>query len=172
MNEYTPPAVDDLLDDAFKDRIDRAVTVIAQLTAALGPGRHTITCTSNQPEHHLSVAMDLLINDEGVRLIPSQLPALTIAFALAFLPGHSIGIVSRSHHHEDDLDVVRGWSFTRGWPNPLTAEQVHHAYTTDLLTGASLPDDPHTLYRPGLPLPTPDDRRQEGDGDDTAIRPS
>jgi hypothetical protein len=172
VNPYIPPAIDDLLDDAFKHKIDRAVTVIAQLTTALGSGRHTITCASTQPEHQLSVALDLLINDEGVRFIPSQLPALTIAFALAFLPGHSIGIVSRSHHHEDGLDVVRGWSFTDGWPNPLTAEQVHHAYITDVLTGDLLPDDPQTRYAPGIPLLLPKARGQEGDGDDTALRPT
>lgn len=172
MNPYTPPAVDELLDDSFTERIDQAVTMLAQLIRALGTGRHTITCVSTQPEHDLRVRLDLLTDQHGTRYIRNQLPALTIAFALAFLPGHSIGIVSRSHDREDGLDVVRGWAITDGWPDPLTAGQVHHAFTTDVLTGDPLPDDPRTLYAPGIPLPTLDDRTQESDGDDPAIRPT
>lgn len=149
-----------------RKQVLRAVILLSDIIGALGHGRHTFTCAASRPTQGPLVSLDLALGDDGIGLITKELSLLVYALAAAFRPGCSVGLVVRSHHQEDERDVLRGWVVAGGRVRPLTAEQIERAYSTDLLTGEPLPPDPDTIFRPGIPLSLPGEAKRK-DADDT-----
>lgn len=168
MPSNPPQPVDAPLDDTFESRIVRAVVLLSDVTAALGPGRHTITCSATRTGQALTVSMGLQVVENGISNPELAVPLVTV-LTEGFQPGCAIGLVVRSHRQEGGRDVLRGWVINGSRLRPLAAEQIQRAYSTDLLTGETLPTDPDTVFRPGIPLPPRDSQGREDDDDGTAL---
>lgn len=168
MTPNVPDSSDTPLDGTFKDRIIRAVTLLSDLTVALGPGRHTVTCSATRVGESVSLSTELLTDENGVDNL-EVIPALALALAEGFQPDCSSGLVVCTHHHDGGRDILRGWVTTDAGLRPLTAKEMEHAYSTDPFTGLPVPPDPETVFHDGFPLRDPDDQGEGGDERGTAV---
>lgn len=159
MTPNTPDSFDLPLDGTFKDRIVRAVTLLFALTAELGPGRHTVTCSATRAGESLSLTAELLADENGVDNL-EVIPTLALALAEGFQPDCSSGLVVRTHDRDGGRDILRGWVTTDAALRPLTAKEIEYAYSTDPFTGLPVPPDPQTVFHDGFSLRDPDDHEE------------
>ncbi|WP_031520638.1 hypothetical protein [Streptomyces sp. NRRL F-5123] len=168
MTPNSPGSFDAPLDGAFKDRILRAITLLSELAAALGPGRHSITCSAIRVGEGFSLSSELLVGTTGVDN-PEVVPPLALALSEGLQPDWSSGLVVRSHHHEGGHDLLRGWVTVDDGLRPLTASEIELAHTTDPLTGQHLPPEPGTVFGDAFPLGDPEGPDDGGDERGTAL---
>ncbi|MGW2612727.1 hypothetical protein ACWC4A_52065 [Streptomyces mirabilis] len=139
------------------DPFETATLAFGALLSTCGPGRHHLTCSATTaPGSYASasVTVECTPADESVEnadyegwLMFCHLLAQT---SIAFRDGT---IFVRSYT-TDSTSVVRGWTITDGWPQPMAAADVFAAYCSDLASGDPIPPQPGTAYQAGTLLPT------------------
>ncbi|WP_432096718.1 hypothetical protein [Streptomyces sp. bgisy100] len=142
----------------------RASRAVTGLLEAVGPGDHHLVCSVPADGASLIAVCQAECEEEGrVRVLESEALILCTVLAAGIATGSRGGIVVRSSapapRDAPGRDVVRGWALRDGWPRPLTEAEVFAAYCTDADTGEPVPPEHGVEYRPGIPLPPPEDDR-------------
>lgn len=140
-----------------------ALSVLAQILQAAGPGSHQLVCTAHltqTPESEsepgpLSAVLHATVDPHDPAALVHREQALGAAALLAAaMTGRSpAGIVLRTT--TERTQVLRGWQLRDGWPQPLTENQVLAIYGAS--PRASQPGGPHPAvrYRAGFDLTRP-----------------
>lgn len=149
-------------DDPGRTAFHRGRAALRRLLAAAGPGHHHLVCSVPASGAPLVAVVHAQAAEEGPAEV-DRTEALIFSTVLACgiatsSPG---GVVLRTTA-PGDRDTVRGWALHQGWLRPLSEAEVFSAYCTDADTGEPVPPEHGVDYRPGIPLPGPDDPEPEG----------
>ncbi|UGY94795.1 hypothetical protein [Streptomyces gobiensis] len=139
---------------------ERAARAVAGLIESVGPGRHHLVCSVTAADGPVDLPFAAMLHveadDEGeLQLSEEEALVLTTVLAAGIATDGPGGIVLRTSR--DGREVVRGWQLNDGWLWPLTEAEVFTAYCTDATTGEPVPPEPGVDYRPGIPVPRPED---------------
>ncbi|MFD9271688.1 hypothetical protein ACFWB1_38905 [Streptomyces goshikiensis] len=127
----------------------RAENLLYALFDAAGDGCHVMTVSAG-----VSTAMVPFHNRGNSTYLSQDIELADIVLATSLtLAGEVCGIVLRTNE-EEGTSRVWGWRLDGAIADPLTAGELRRVYSTDWLTGASLPQEPGLHYddAPHLPL--------------------
>ncbi|MGP3953051.1 hypothetical protein [Streptomyces sp. 7N604] len=150
----------------------RASQALMRLIEAVGTGAHHVVGSVPVDGAPLIAVLHAACGDDGlVQLRESEALVFCTVLAAGIVTGSRGGVVVRSStrgggpqeagprvagSQEAGPDVVRGWSLSDSWLQPLTEAEVFAAYCTDADTGEPVPPEPRVDYRPGIELPPPE----------------
>ncbi|WP_043687483.1 hypothetical protein [Streptomyces xylophagus] len=163
---WAPPAQEDtapatashqLAEDAVGEAVGvlaRAEAVFFALLDVIGPGEHTLVCTTYS-EDGLRVGNFHLFTDDSERASCEETEALGFwaTIASGFVPGGKGAVIVRTTA-PDTVDSVRAWTVdaARRWLMPCTAEEVRAGYQQARREGEHDPE-PDLIYRHAESLP-------------------
>ncbi|MFE9604559.1 hypothetical protein [Streptomyces hokutonensis] len=163
---WAPPAHEDtapatapapLAKDAVREAVEvlaRAETVFFALLDVIGPGEHTLVCTTCT-EDGLRTGTFHLFTDDSERASCEESEALGFwaTIASGFVPGSKGAVIVRTMV-PDTVDSVRAWTVdaARRWLMPCTAEEVRDGYRQARREGEHDPE-PDLIYRHAESLP-------------------
>ncbi|MFD5321132.1 hypothetical protein [Streptomyces sp. NPDC127098] len=126
-----------------------------ELIGELGLGVHHIV-VSVIARSPATSALTAVVTARHIAYDPAELTHTHELLAKGMEPAVQAALVARSRVPGcGGREVLRGWKMTDAWLEPLTAEEVRIAYTTNPTTREPLPPEPNVDYHAGLPIPPP-----------------